>query len=426
MESNKDEAGKCLELARSHKKQGNLVLAGKFAKKSNDLYPTSAAEGFLRSIEDAAGSSKSSGGDAGTRTNGSARGSSTATNVHPSAAGSHNRRGVSEKQNDDAKEREYTAEQLKVVKRVRECKVTEYYEIMGVKKDCEENDIKKAYRKLALALHPDKNGAPGADEAFKMVSKAFQVLSDPQKRAAYDQHGSDPESRFSGMSSSRSPGFSPAMYTNFGGEVSPEELFNMFFGGDLGGGGFAPSPFGGSVFTASFGPGGFRTTTNRRGPAAEEPARSRSMFLQLLPLFLLFAFSILSTLPDLFTTSTPDPRFAFSPSSRFNVERQTSNLKIRYHVNGPEFHNHPKIAADLTAGSLRRGSTLSRFETEVEQVYTQDLYSQCQRGLNERQRRREAEIGFLGIGTDWEKVQKIETESIGSCEELKRLGIIRS
>lgn len=151
MESNKDEAGKCLELARSHKKQGNLVLAGKFAKKSNDLYPTSAAEGFLRSIEDAAGSSKSSGGDAGTRTNGSARGSSTATNVHPSAAGSHNRRGVSEKQNDDAKEREYTAEQLKVVKRVRECKVTEYYEIMGVKKDCEENDIKKAYRKVCVS-----------------------------------------------------------------------------------------------------------------------------------------------------------------------------------------------------------------------------------------------------------------------------------
>lgn len=69
-----------------------------------------------------------------------------------------------------------------------------------------------------------------------MVSKAFQVLSDSNMRAAYDRHGADPESRFSGMSS-------PSADTHsFGGnafeaEISPEELFNMFFGGAMGGGG---------------------------------------------------------------------------------------------------------------------------------------------------------------------------------------------
>lgn len=72
-----------------------------------------------------------------------------------------------------------------------------------------------------------------------MVSKAFQVLSDSSMRAAYDRHGADPESRFSGMAS-RGPGFSSQ---SFGGnafetEISPEELFNMFFGGNMGGGGF--------------------------------------------------------------------------------------------------------------------------------------------------------------------------------------------
>lgn len=72
-----------------------------------------------------------------------------------------------------------------------------------------------------------------------MVSKAFQVLSDPQKRAAFDRHGSDPESRFSGMSSGGggSPAFARGPGMAFEGELSPEDLFNMFFGGGMGGGG---------------------------------------------------------------------------------------------------------------------------------------------------------------------------------------------
>jgi DnaJ family protein B protein 12 len=329
--------------------------------------------------------------------------------------------------------REFTAEQLKVVKRVKACKVTEYYEILSVNKDCEEAEIKKAYRKLALALHPDKNGAPGADEAFKMVSKAFQVLSDSQKRAIYDQSGSDPESRSSGLSS-RGPGFSASPFGGDG-EMSPEDLFNMFFGG---GGmamnsGFGGGPFGGGpVFTASFGPGGFRTTrmrTNMGGAQAQqqgEGAQGRSLLMQLLPLILLIAFSFLSALPDMFSTSIPDPRYSFSPSTRFNTERQTSVLGIKYHVNEHEFKNHRQIAADIAGGTHRRGSALSRFEGQVEQVYTNTLYGDCQRAVDRRQRRRDAEIGLFGVGTDWEKVKAIEAEKIDSCEELKRLGVIKS
>lgn len=213
--------------------------------------------------------------------------------------------------------------------------------------------------------------------------------------------------------------------------MSPEDLFNMFFGGEMNGGGFGTSPFGGPVFTASFGPGGFRTTrvhANGQAPrgAANGQGEPRSVLMQLLPLLLLFAFSILSALPSIFNTTTPDPHFAFSPTSRYNVERETSNLGIRYHVNGPEFLNHPKIAADLAAGSLRRGSTLSRFESNVEHVYTQDRYADCRRRVDERERRKEAEIGFFGVGTDWEKVKKIQAEEFESCEELKRLGVLRA
>ncbi|KIJ65556.1 hypothetical protein HYDPIDRAFT_88646 [Hydnomerulius pinastri MD-312] len=440
MESNKDEALKCLKIAQKHRDAGNFPSARKFCQKSLALFATPEAEKLKESIEAAADSAgPSSSNDA----NGSAQASSSATEAHPSAAGAKHRGGAGANGTAGGmggEKREYTADQVKVVKRVKTCKATDYYEILSVKRDCEEADIKKAYRKLALALHPDKNGAPGADEAFKMVSKAFQVLSDPQKRAAFDQHGSDPESRSSGMSSGPSRGFSSSPFGGgFEGEMSPEDLFNMFFGGGgmamngggFGGGPFGGGPFGGPVFTASFGPGGFRTTrvhTNGRAQGATqgEQPQARSMLMQLLPLLILFTFSIMSAIPDLFSTSVPDPRFAFKSSSRYNVERQTNNLGIKYHVNGPEFHNHPKIAADLAAKKYRQGSALSQFEGTIEHVYTQDLYSQCQRGLNHRDRRKDAEIGFFGVGTDWDKVRSIEAEKIESCEELKRLGVLKS
>ncbi|KIK48316.1 hypothetical protein CY34DRAFT_72264 [Suillus luteus UH-Slu-Lm8-n1] len=438
MEGNKDEAIKCLSIAQKYKDAGNFPSARKFCQKSINLFSTPEAAKLLGSIEaaEASGSSSSSAGAGPSTSNGNAQASSSSTETHPSASGAKHRSTGSANGTAGGmggEKREFTAEQLKVVKRVKACKVTEYYEILSVKKDCEEAEIKKAYRKLALALHPDKNGAPGADEAFKMVSKAFQVLSDSQKRAIYDQSGSDPESRSGGLPS-RGPGFSASPFGGDG-EMSPEDLFNMFFGG--GGmamnGGFGGGPFGGGpVFTTSFGPGGFRTTrmrTNMGGAQAQqqgEGAQGRSLLMQLLPLILLIAFSFLSALPDMFSTSIPDPGYSFSPSTRFNTARQTSGLGIKYHVNEHEFKNHRQIAADIAGGTHRRGSALSRFEGQVEQVYTNTLYGDCQRAVDRRQRRRDAEVGLFGVGTNWEKVKAIEAEKIDSCEELKRLGVLKS
>lgn len=62
---------------------------------------------------------------------------------------------------------EYTPEQLEAVKRIKRCK--DYYEILGVNKDATDSQIKKAYRKFALEVHPDKNKAPGSAEAFKAL-----------------------------------------------------------------------------------------------------------------------------------------------------------------------------------------------------------------------------------------------------------------
>ena len=66
----------------------------------------------------------------------------------------------------------------------------DYYEVLGLGRDAAEDDIKKAYRKLALQHHPDKNpGNKEAEERFKEATEAYEVLKDPQKRSTYDQFG---------------------------------------------------------------------------------------------------------------------------------------------------------------------------------------------------------------------------------------------
>lgn len=160
--------------------------------------------------------------------------------------------------NQGNQDRKYTLEQKTAVIRVRRCQPTAFYDILGleeVRSTCTETEIKKAYRKLSLLTHPDKNGHEHADEAFKMVSRAFGVLSDADKKKQYDRYGGDPDSRFGGQQPQQSPfssGFAqrhPSSRQAAGGsmwedEISPEEMFNRFFGGGGMGGGF---PFGGGT-----------------------------------------------------------------------------------------------------------------------------------------------------------------------------------
>lgn len=67
----------------------------------------------------------------------------------------------------------------------------DYYCILGIEKGASDEDIKKAYRKQALRFHPDKNKSPQAEEKFKEVAEAYEVLSDPKKREIYDQFGEE-------------------------------------------------------------------------------------------------------------------------------------------------------------------------------------------------------------------------------------------
>ena len=65
----------------------------------------------------------------------------------------------------------------------------DYYEILGVSRKASQDEIKKAFRKYALKYHPDRNKSSEAQEKFKEINEAYQVLSDPEKRSIYDQYG---------------------------------------------------------------------------------------------------------------------------------------------------------------------------------------------------------------------------------------------
>lgn len=115
----------------------------------------------------------------------------------------------------------------------------DYYKTLGVSKGASDDDIKKAYRKLALKYHPDKNKAPGAEEKFKEVAEAYEILSNKKKREMYDAGGE--EGLRGGVGSGDGPEFAyayhgdpRATFAQFFGSSSPfQNFFNVNGGGNM-------------------------------------------------------------------------------------------------------------------------------------------------------------------------------------------------
>eukprot|EP00977_Amphora_coffeiformis_P018143 scaffold6216_cov149-Amphora_coffeaeformis.AAC.10 len=255
---NKPEAERCRDMGATALRQGNVSRATKLLQKSLQLYPLPGVEALLQQAQQRETSTSGNNNNndnnnaAGAANAGGGANTTTTTTSTTASAPAPAQRSASM----GADGRAYTEEQVKIVQRVLQAKQGgrgAHYRVLNLQSNANEAEIKKAYRKLSLKVHPDKNSAPHADEAFKAVGLAYATLSDPQKRNIYDRYGEeDPDSRGGGGGGGGGPfggGRRGGGVHMHGQHVDPEDIFNAFFGG-------AGMPGGGGVHFYSNGFGG--------------------------------------------------------------------------------------------------------------------------------------------------------------------------
>uniref|UniRef100_A0A8C4TNZ6 DnaJ homolog subfamily B member 14 n=1 Tax=Erpetoichthys calabaricus TaxID=27687 RepID=A0A8C4TNZ6_ERPCA len=346
MEGNRDEAEKCINIARKALEAGDRNKALKFLNKAQKLFPTDTAKVLL----DALTSNGTSAGN-GPR----CRKAEESCNGKKSKSETDN---ATPSSGEAAKT--FTQEQLEGVQRIKKCK--NYYEVLGVGKDASEEDLKKAYRKLALKFHPDKNHAPGATEAFKKIGNAYAVLSNAEKRKQYDLTGSEDVAN---NSHGRGGGFD--FHRGFEADITPEDLFNMFFGG-----GFPSS-------SASTFANGRTRYTNQYGHQTRPERDDERADVSSLNFFICRA-----------TGQT--------------IKRQTENLHIHYFVS-KDFRSEYK------------GASLQQIEKSVEEDYVTNVRNNC---WKERQTKTDL-LYAAKVYRDERLRKKAEIMSMENCKELDRL-----
>jgi tetratricopeptide (TPR) repeat protein len=335
MEGNRDEAEKCILLAKKYQAVKNYEKALKFAMKSKQLYPTPGIDTLI----------------ARCRREGQERAKEAAKPAGPSAAAKEaSARAFSNAPQNAG--RKYTPEMAEVAARVKRCK--DHYSTLGVAKSASDSDVKKAYRKLAMKLHPDKNTAPEAEASFKKVATAYQTLSDGDKRAHYDRYGEDDEGGGGGGGGNPFGGGRRRQRGAQYQEVDPDEIFRAFFGG-----GFEP----------------MRQTQRRgqqqqqqQGGGRQQQEAGLPQLLQLLPILVLFLLTMLN--PSSFVEESHAP-FSMKRSPAHRVKRSTSTSHVVQNI--PYF-----VAEDFNHKyAVRDRRYLNKVEASVEQHFKHGLKEKC-------------------------------------------------
>jgi len=362
---NKDEAQRCINIAKRCISEGNQEKAEKFLKKSLALHETAVAKELLEGLSRTPPPTSST-STPPSNSSDSKDSAPSETRKRPNTGGG----------TDSNSGKEATQDMIAAVNKVKGKK--DYYTILGCSKTATDPELKKAYRKLALALHPDKNCAPGANEAFKAVGNAYAVLSNSEKRARYDKYGLEEDSPSSHRGHRH-------RYTYHGDDdISPEELFNMFFGG------MQPTYRRGHVHRQ------FYNNYTREQTTEANDASIISSLLQMSPLLLLILMSVLNSI------FTEDPAWSYHRNGQYNAERSTSWNNIRYYVKGDftEKYTNQKIL---------------HLEFEIEKDYKQDLQIKC---INNQRRKEQLMYQYRVTGNRRYR-DYAESMELGSCEDYK-------
>ena len=317
-----------------------------------------------------------------------------------------------------------------------------HYTVLAVPRSASDDDVKRAYRQLALRLHPDKCGAPRAPDAFRAVSRAFACLSDPARRRTYDRTGVDPDDPAVAHGGARRrttgghprPGGGGGFYGGgFPDTFDAEELFNAFFGGAFGGpfGGMGGGPFDGPGVRFGGGFGGAPPPRRRRAGGPQQPSASddpspppwAALLAQLAPLLLLLLLAILpgGSDPPVRGPAGGTPGLASPPVS----------LDARPPLYGVRLETPPPAAVPFYVASARafdaayppgsRGR--ARIEGAAEEAYRDRLVRAC--GVEKRRRAASAGGGGGSGGGGWfgwgrpEVAAAYDTAAdMPACEEL--------
>ena len=372
--------------------------------------------------------------------------------------------------NQGNQDRKYTPEQKVAVIRVRKCASTAFYEILGIEKTVSDGEIKKAYRKLSLLTHPDKNGYDGADEAFKsmwlpitvrrstatetndMASiqwyrglfRSYQILkrkpnstdSEETRITDLDPALHQPRLPLVGLHGHKAVEEAQCTRMRFHQKSSSiGSLAEEWAVGGLhllvslpglsetqretnprsGGNVFDGGPQ--FVFNMGGGPGfrvhQFGGNRPRRRPreanenSDETPQSTTSILTNLLPLLILFVLPLLSSIFSSSSSEPPGPMFRFDgPSPPYTVERTTPRLKVNYYVN-------PNDILDLS------NRKLNQLHERAEATYVSQLQYECEVETQGRNRMMQEAQGWFFPDVD--RMHQARNMELRSCRRLDEL-----
>ncbi|AED95767.1 DnaJ heat shock amino-terminal domain protein (DUF1977) [Arabidopsis thaliana] len=328
MDGNKDDASRCLRIAEDAIVSGDKERALKFINMAKRLNPSLSVDELVAACDNLDSVSRNS--------------------------------SVSEKlktmDGDDDKletgKMKYTEENVDLVRNI--IRNNDYYAILGLEKNCSVDEIRKAYRKLSLKVHPDKNKAPGSEEAFKKVSKAFTCLSDGNSRRQFDQVGIVDEFDHVQRRNRRPRRRYNTRNDFFDDEFDPEEIFRTVFGQQR------------EVFRASH---AYRTRQPRNQFREEEinvAGPSCLTIIQILPFFLLL---LLAYLPF------SEPDYSLHKNQSYQIPKTTQNTEISFYV---------RSASAFDEKFPLSSSARANLEGNVIKEYKHFLFQSCRIELQKR------------------------------------------